>query len=196
MTPFNVLLFDDFETLDAFGPVELVGKMQDTYQLGYFSLEGGTVLSSQKLSVNTLPFSQMDTGGVLLIPGGQGTRQLVLESDFIEQIKMLSTQASYVLTVCTGSALLAKTGLLRGIRATSNKRSFDWVCENGPGVNWVRKARWTNDGKYYTSSGVSAGMDMILGFFCDIHGEQAAQDLSKRIEYIWNSDKDNDPFAK
>ncbi len=152
-------------------------------------------MSSQKVSVNTLPFSQVDTSGVLLIPGGQGTRRLAEDKAFIEQIETLSKQASYVLTVCTGSALLAKTGLLHGMKATSNKRAFDWACSNGQDVQWLKKARWTNDGKYYTSSGVSAGMDMILGFICDIHGEQTALSLSGQIEYIWNRDKENDPFA-
>ncbi len=196
MIPFNVLLFDDFETLDAFGPVEFIGKMPNTYQLGYFSLEGDAVLSSQKVSINTLPFSCMDVNGVLLIPGGMGTRKLAEDHSFIERITLLSKQALYVLTVCTGSALLAKTGLLHGVKATSNKLAFDWVRGNGNNVDWVKKARWVHDGKYYTSSGVSAGMDMIVGFICDVHGEKTARDICNSVEYIWNNDRTNDPFAK
>ena len=195
MISFNVVLFDDFETLDAFGPVEIIGKMPKAYKLNYFSVNGDTVLSSQHISVNTLPFSAIDTSGILLIPGGIGTRRLVDDIEFIHQLKILSQEALYVLTVCTGSALLAKTGLLQGKNATSNKLAFDWVCENGKGVNWVEKARWIRDDKYYTSSGVSAGMDMTLGFICDIHGEKTANDICKYIEYIWNQDKDDDPFA-
>ena len=195
MISFNVILFGNFETLDAFGPVEIIGKMPKAYKLNYSSLNGDTVLSSQNISVNTLPFSEIDTSGILLIPGGMGTRKLVDDIEFINQIKILSQEALYVLTVCTGSALLAKTGLLEDKNATSNKLAFDWVCENGKGVNWIGKARWVRDDKYYTSSGVSAGMDMTLGFICDIHGEKTANDLCKYIEYIWNRDKDNDPFA-
>jgi len=195
MISFNVILFDDFETLDAFGPVEIVGKMPKKYCLKYFSMNGETVLSSQQISVNTLPFSEIDKSGVLLIPGGMGTRKSIDDVDFINQIKILSQEALYVLTVCTGSALLAKTGLLKNKNATSNKLAFDWVCKNGDGVNWIKKARWVNDEKYYTSSGVSAGMDMTLGFISDVHGEKTAQDLCKYIEYIWNKDKDDDPFA-
>ena len=195
MVSFNVILFDDFETLDAFGPVEIVGKMPKEYKLNYFSINGETVLSSQQISVNTLSFSQMDTSGVLLIPGGMGTRKLVDDNVFINHLKILSQDALYVLTVCTGSALLAKTGLLQGKNATSNKLAFDWVCENGTSVNWVKKARWVRDDKYYTSSGVSAGMDMTLGFVCDIHGEKTAHDICRYIEYIWNKDKNNDPFV-
>ena len=195
MIPFNVVLFNDFETLDAFGPVEIIGKMPNTYSLSYYSINGGIIFSSQHTSINTLPFSEMDTSGVLLIPGGMGTRKLVNDITFINKIKSLSEDALYVLTVCTGSALLAKTGLLQNRNATGNKIAFNWICENGSGVNWIKKARWVNDGKFYTSSGVSAGMDMALGFISDIHGVEVANDICKLIEYTWMSDKDNDPFA-
>jgi len=194
MISFNVILFNDFETLDAFGPAEIIGKMPNTYNLKYFSMHGRTVISSQQVSVSTLPFSEID-GGILLIPGGMGTRKLVDDGEFIAQLHTLSQNALYVLTVCTGSALIAKTGLLKNKRATSNKLAFDWVCANDNDVNWIKKARWVNDGKYYTSSGVSAGMDMTLGFISDIHGEKTANDICKYIEYIWHGDKDDDPFV-
>lgn len=195
MISFNVLLFHDFETLDAFGPVEIIGRMPEFYELGYYSLHGGEVISSQQISINTLPFAKIDATGILLIPGGMGTRKLVDDVDFIAQIKSLSEKALYVLTVCTGSALLARTGLLDDKKATSNKMAFDWVTSNRNDVNWKKQARWVNDGKYYTSSGVSAGMDMILGFIFDMHGEKAVRDVCTKIEYVWNSDKGNDPFA-
>ncbi|MCL2703051.1 MAG: DJ-1/PfpI family protein [Defluviitaleaceae bacterium] len=195
MIPFNVILFDDFETLDVYGPVEIIGKIPDKYGLGFYSVNGGVVVNSHQVSVNTLPFSEMDTGGVLLIPGGMGTRKLVDDADFIARLKALSQSAPYVLTVCTGSALLARTGLLRGKNATTNKRGFDWVSGVESGVHWARKARWVIDGKYYTSSGVSAGIDMTLGFISDVHGEKLAEIISGYVEYIWNRDKDSDPFA-
>lgn len=64
---------------------------------------------------------------VLFIPGGTGARSFILQPDFIAQIKTLAQNSHYVLTVCTGSALLAKTGLLDGKLSTSNERSFEWV---------------------------------------------------------------------
>jgi transcriptional regulator GlxA family with amidase domain len=60
----------------------------------------------------------------------------------------------------------------------------------------MKKARWTVDQKYYTSSGVSAGIDMTLGFVADTVSLKAAQTVANGIEYIWNQDKDNDPFCK
>jgi len=195
MVNFNVILFNDFETLDAFGPVEVIGKLPNAYHLRYHSTEGGIVKSSQQVLVDTLPVTEIEPSGILLIPGGMGTRTLVNDEYFIEQLKILSEKAPYVLTVCTGSALLAKTNLLNGMKATSNKMAFEWVMSNGTEVNWIKKARWVKDGKFYTSSGVSAGIDMTLGFICDIHGMKASQAIANGIEYSWNPDRDNDPFA-
>jgi len=196
LTSFNIILFDDFETLDAFGPTEVIGQLPKEYSLKFHSLNGGIIKSTHKVSVNTLPFAEMEPSGVLLIPGGIGTRILVNNENYIEQLKTFSEKAPYVLTVCTGSALLAKTNLLNGMKATSNKMAFEWACSNGAEVKWVKKARWVKDGKFYTSSGVSAGIDMTLGFVGDIHGIKNSQAIARYIEYIWNADMDNDPFAE
>lgn len=195
MTDFNILLFDDFETLDAFGPAEIIGRLTASYTLDYFSSNGGIVTSRQKVQVHTRSLEEMPSGGVLLIPGGMGTRTLVTDEGFIRELTLAANSASYVLTVCTGSALLAKTGLLNNRQATSNKRAFDWVKSVNDAVAWVSHARWVVDGPYYTSSGVSAGMDMTLGFIADLFDPSTAQSTADSIEYIWNSNKDFDPFS-
>ncbi|MDR2007158.1 MAG: DJ-1/PfpI family protein [Acidaminococcales bacterium] len=195
MRDFNIVLFEQFETLDAFGPAEIIGKLPDLYKPDYFSLKGGAVTSSQNLKALTRPIKEINAGGILLLPGGMGTRGLVSDEIFIEAISGLAHTAEYVLTVCTGSALLAKTGLLDGKKATTNKRAFDWVLAQNARVNWQRRARWTVDGRIYTASGISAGMDMTLGFIEQMHGENMVRELAGRIEYIWNADKENDPFA-
>jgi transcriptional regulator GlxA family with amidase domain len=133
---------------------------------------------------------------IFLLPGGYGTRKEVNNNLLVDAIKQISELSTYVLTVCTGSALLARTGLLDNRIATSNKRSFDWVTTNGENVHWIKKARWTVDGKYYTSSGVSAGMDMTLGFLKDMHGEAFAKTVAFQIEYNWQEDKDKDDFCE
>ena len=196
MIPFNVLLFDGFETLDVFGPVEIIGKIPKKYSIDFYSENGGEITSSQNVRINTLPADKIVDGGILLIPGGMGTRNLVNNVSFIETLCVLSSDANLVMTVCTGSALLAKTGLLKGKNATSNKMAFDWVKSIDTDVNWIRKARWVRDGKYYSSSGVSAGMDMTLGYVAETHGMKTAEDIARYIEYTWNKDCDNDPFSQ
>ncbi len=191
----NVVLFDGFETLDAFGPVELLGRLSDQFALGFYSEAGGQVASTQGVKVATLPFSQMTGKYSLLIPGGMGTRTLAGDENFLRKLKEIAAKAEYILCVCTGSALLAQTGLLAGRRATSNKRAFEWVSSLDKSVAWQRRARWVVDGNIYTSSGVSAGMDMALGFAADRCGREVAEESALGAEYIWNSDRENDPFS-
>ncbi len=195
MKKIAVLLFTDFETLDVFGPVEIFGIMKEEYEISFYSLDGGVVKNGHGVAVLSEKLDTIKKGvNVFLIPGGWGTRPEVNNVALIALIKEIAAASNHVLTVCTGTALLARTGLLDGRKATSNKRAFDWVMEQGNAVEWIRKARWVVDGKYYTSSGVSAGMDMVLGFIEDIHGLELALDLANRIEYNWNRDKDEDNF--
>ena len=195
MTDINYILFDNFETLDAFGPVEILGQLPQIYRQRYFSLHGGLVTSRHGIPVLTEAISEIDAGGILFIPGGMGTRKLVIDDAFLKKLLSLAEAASYVLTVCTGSALLAATGFLDGKRATSNKVAFPWASSISEKVNWVYKARWVRDENIYTSSGVSAGMDMVLGFISDLYGEEKAMEIAKYIEYIPNTDMNDDPFA-
>lgn len=196
MIDFNIFLFDDFETLDVFGPVEIIGKLNDVYKMNFFSLKGGVITSKQKTEIITKSYTEIDYSGILFIPGGQGTRKLVNDEDTILLLRKAVKNSLYCITVCTGAALLATTGLINGVRATSNKRSFDWVKSVNLEVHWIDKARWVHDNKYYTSSGVSAGMDMILGFVADRISKEKAKEIAENIEYVWNDDPSNDIFAK
>jgi putative intracellular protease/amidase len=190
-----VLLFDDFETLDVFGPVEIFGRLKEHYRVSFYSAAGGLVKNTHGVSIMTEHLEEIMNGAdIFLIPGGHGTRKEVGNTLLIEKIRGISQLSEYVLTVCTGSALLAKTGLLDGKKATSNKRAFEWVTLQGKNVNWIRKARWTKDGKYYTSAGVSAGMDMTLGFLNDIHGIEFARQTAFAIEYNWKEKMEEDNF--
>ena len=67
--------------------------------------------------------------------------------------------------------------------------------EQGPKVDWQRRARWVADGKYFTSSGVSAGMDMAVALIAHLSGAEKAQQVATRAEYRWNSDPNDDPFS-
>ena len=193
----GILLFEDFETLNVFGPVEILGRLKEHYQVDFYSELGETVNNSHGVSIDTKKLENISDGvDIFLIPGGFGTRKVVNNKNLIDIIKQIAGLSKYVLTVCTGSALLAKTGLLDNRFATSNKRAFDWVITNGEKVKWIRKARWTIDDKFYTSSGVSAGMDMTLGFLSDTHGLEFARKVAFQIEYNWQEDKNEDKFSE
>ncbi|MCJ7465346.1 MAG: DJ-1/PfpI family protein [Maribacter sp.] len=191
-----ILLFEDFETLDVFGPVEILGRLKNDYTIKFYSLSGGDISNSHGVTIFTKKLEEIKTGvDIFLIPGGYGTRKEVENKSLVKTIREISEVCNYVLTVCTGSALLARTGLLDFKNATTNKIAFDWVITNGKNVNWIRKARWVVDEKFYTSSGVSAGMDMTLDFLKDIHGIDVARQVAKQIEYTWTEDSKNDSFC-
>jgi putative intracellular protease/amidase len=190
------ILFDQFETLDVFGPVEILGRLQDHFTIRFVSQNGGVILSSQNAPIITESITGLHPfNDVLLIPGGFGVLSLVKDEKFIDNLKSLANDAAYTMTVCTGSILFSKTGLLNGKQATSNKRLFSWAVKESPKVNWVKKARWMKDGNIYTSSGVSAGMDMTLGFVADLLGYETAKQQSIEIEYDWKEDAAGDPFS-
>jgi putative intracellular protease/amidase len=190
-----ILLFEDFETLDVFGPVEILGRLKDKYQVSFYSESGGLVKNAHGISIVTENIEEIKNGvDIFLIPGGHGTRNEVDNVSLIDKIREICLLSRFVFTVCTGTALLARTGLIDGRKATTNKRAFDWVTTQGENVNWIRKARWTKDEKFYTSAGVSAGMDMTLGFLNDIHGIEFARKTAFEIEYEWKENMDDDIF--
>lgn len=189
------VLFDGFETLDLFGPVEIFGRLKNDFRLNLCSENGGIITSSQNVRIITEPFPVSARDSILFIPGGDGIVKLIKDKEYIKTISRLAKESEYVLTVCTGSILLASTGLLDGKKATSNKRLFMWALNESDSAKWIKKARWVKDGKFYTSSGISAGMDMTLGFISDIIGYDIAKKQSTEIEYIWNEDPSYDIFA-
>ncbi len=198
MKAVNVLLYEGFTTMDALGPAEVLSRVLDDerkcYEIEYFSATGGLVGSSTSAKIWTRKLDEIAKFDVLLVPGGFADRKLTHEGEFIAVLGELARRHEYVIAVCTGSVLLAKTGLLDGMEATSNKLSWQWVTSEAPSVRWVRAARWCVSGKIYTSSGVSAGIDAALGFIADMHGRDEAQRIARAMEYVWNSDKNADLF--
>ncbi|MBF4691945.1 DJ-1/PfpI family protein [Fusibacter ferrireducens] len=201
----EILLFENFETLDVFGPVEILGGLPDLFKLHFVSLQGGLVKSTQGVPVQTEKYHAVKDQDnhqntpqkiIKLIPGGAGTRDLACDSEFIAFIKAFAVDATYILSVCTGAALLAKAEILDGKKATSNKRAFEWVTTQSSDVNWIKKSRWVQDGHIFTSSGISAGIDMTLGFIETLFGREEALKISNRFEYTWHEDSEYDPFAE
>jgi transcriptional regulator GlxA family with amidase domain len=193
----GVVLFHEFELLDVFGPLEMYGMAPESFEICMVAERGGEVASRQgPKSVVEHEFSGGRQYDILLVPGGRGTRKEVGNSTLLEWIRDQSTGAEYVTSVCTGSALLAKAGVLDGIRATTNKRAFAWATSQSDKVKWEKEARWVEDGKFFTSSGVSAGMDMSLAVIGKLLGQETAEQVATWTEYEWHENSRWDPFAK
>jgi transcriptional regulator GlxA family with amidase domain len=200
-----VVLFDGFTVLDVYGPVQAFGatrviKEDGTphrfFQVFTVAERTGPIKSGEGPSTHAdYTFADVPDFDVLVIPGGFGTREAVNDDAFLTKLGAVSRRAPITTTVCTGSALLARTGLMDGRPATSNKISWDWVQKQGPKVLWRRKARWVDDGNLVTSSGVSAGIDMTLALIARLHGRETATAAARNMEYVWHDRADDDPFA-
>lgn len=197
-TVLGMVVFDGFQQLDVFGPLEMFGDLgADKVQIVTIAQRKGLVTSNGGPAIMAdYDFSDAPKLDIVMIPGGAGTRREVNNQPFLDAYRALAQATPHVATICTGSAVLARTGLLDGVKATTNKRAYKWATSQGPKVQWQPQARWVEDGKYFTSSGISAGMDMALGLIARLYGHDAAVEIATRAEYIWNSDPHVDPFAK
>jgi len=193
----GILLFPRFELLDVFGPAEMFGVLRDRVRLIMVAEEAGPVASNQgPRVVADADLDDCPALDMLLVPGGMGTREDVNNRKLLDWLAERGHDTPLIMSVCTGTALLAQAGLLEGRPATTNKRSFQWVTEQGPAVEWVREARWVDDGDRVTSSGVSAGMDMALHVIEREFGAETAEAVAAGTEYEWHRDAAWDPFAK
>lgn len=191
----GAVLFEGFELLDFYGPLEMFGLLEGEARITVVAEKAGQVRSSAG-PCGVAEATMAASGGfdVLLIPGGIGTRREMANPQFLAELKRLAEASRIVATVCTGSFLLARTGLLDGRKATSNKRVFQQVKTYAPKVEWIAKARWVEDGNCFTSSGVSAGMDMALAVIARLCGRETSLQIASRAEYEWHEDSSWDPF--
>ena len=200
-----VALFDGFTVLDVYGPVQAFascripradGTFQRLFEIVSMAEQSGVVQAGEgPASYAEYSFANAPAFDILLIPGGFGTRAAVNNAPFLSQLAAASQRADVTATVCTGSALLARTGLLDDRPATSNKLAWNWVLQQGPRVQWIRHARWVDDGTIITSSGVSAGIDMALSLIARLNGRELALAAARNMEYRWHEDAGDDPFA-
>jgi putative intracellular protease/amidase len=191
----GVVLYPGFEVLDVFGPVEMWSYVPE-FNVIFVAQTAGTVRSANGVSVVAdYSFESAPPLDIMMVPGGIGTRTELQNPRFVEYLRMQHARTEITSSVCTGAVLLAKAGILSGHRATSNKLYFSWAVDEDPSVDWIVKARWVEDGKLFTSSGVSAGTDMALGLVQKLYGLDRARLLARSLEYEWHEDPTVDPFA-
>ncbi len=193
----GIVLYPGFELLDVYGPAEMFGNVGQQMKIIMVAEQAGPVASNQgPKTVADYGFDDCPPLDLILVPGGFGTFQQLGNARFHQWLNERASSAEMVTSVCSGSAILAKAGLLDGRRATSNKQFFGLATKQGSKVEWVKEARWVDDGNRVTSSGVSAGMDMALAIIARLYGQETAEGIANGTEYQWHRDADVDPFAK
>ena len=184
---FGVLIFPDCEELDFVGPWEML-TMWSKYADGpsnclIVAQHTQPVVCAKGLSLNPhVSIAECPALDFLLIPGGQGTRVEVNNEALIAFIASQAASCKAVLSVCTGSFLLERAGLLNGKRATTHWGSLDRLRELG--TVEVVEERSVQDGNVWTSAGVSAGIDLMLAFIASFAGDEVAGKVQLYAEYF------------
>jgi transcriptional regulator GlxA family with amidase domain len=213
----GIILFPGFQLLDATGPLDAFNLLSNQHTLQLVILaatlepvstqhwlldEQGSNFGPSIVPMHTFADAPQDID-MLLLPGGMGARGPAGESNTGPVVAFLKSldlsgggSIKHLLTVCTGSEILARTGILDNRRATTNKRAFNDVKAKHPNVNWVAKARWVRDGNIWTSSGISAGMDLAFAWMAEVWGEEVASYVADRSEYERNVDSGEDRYAE
>jgi transcriptional regulator GlxA family with amidase domain len=198
----GAILYPGFEMLDMFGPLEMFSLVpEQQIEIKMIAQNKGPVVAALGSNIHGGPkvvadynFEDAPALDIILVPGGFGTVPELENAALLEFLKKRAPDAQITASVCTGSALLAKAGVLDGHKATTNKQIFALAVMQSDKVDWIEEARWVDDGDVVTSSGVSAGMDMSLAIIERLFGSDAAQTVASAAEYTRHRDAGSDPF--
>lgn len=174
-----IALFPDVTHLDFTGPHQILCRLPGA-RVTAASLAGGEIEADGLVFAHLPKLSDIEACDVLIVPGGLGTTEAMVDRDFIAEIRRLADGARYVCSVCTGSLVLAAAGLLTGRRAACHWAWRDQLALFGAIPDPARVAR---DGRYITGGGVTAGIDFALAIAAELAGDDVAQSLQLAVEY-------------
>jgi transcriptional regulator GlxA family with amidase domain len=183
----GLVVFPDFQLLDAAGPVavfEVASHFAGSgrgYEVALVSTAGGRVPSSSGVAVESRPLRDFAAVDTLLVAGGTGTRDPGLDPGIIQELRRRSDRCRRIASVCTGAFLLARAGLLDGRRATTHWRHAAQLARSHPAVCVVPDHIWVNDGRFWTSAGVSAGIDLALALVTEDLGREVARRSAREV---------------
>jgi transcriptional regulator GlxA family with amidase domain len=184
-----ILLFDEVEVLDFAGPFEVfavANELNDSQAFHTFALalKPGTVRARNGLKITPdFTLENCPPPHIIVIPGGAGTRPLLHMPALHEWLRVKARTAEVVMSVCTGSLLLARAGLLDDLRATTHHLNFAELRSVAPRTEVIETERFIDNGKILTSAGISAGIDCALHVVARLLGEAEAERTARYMEY-------------
>jgi transcriptional regulator GlxA family with amidase domain len=186
-----IYVFDDVEVLDFAGPFEVfsvAGRRQglDPFDVFTVAKEAGPVTARNGLSLNPAwHFGSAPPIDLLVIPGGYGSRAAMADPDVLRWVGERGRASELLLSICTGSLILARAGLLDGLAATTHHGAIEELREAAPRTRVEIDARVVDNGHVITAAGVSSGIDMSLHVVERLLGRDAAEETARYIEYPW-----------
>lgn len=182
----GILLFDEVEEPDFVGPLEVFGvasRLKGGISIITLSKDGKQIRGRYGLRVQPdCNFADCPNLDLLIIPGGRGAREQVRYDEETIAFARAHVERARIASVCTGALVLAEAGILDGKSATTHSSALD-VLRQYPKVRVVEGVRFVRDGSVTTSAGISAGIDLALEMVRELHGEQAAVDVARDMEY-------------
>lgn len=183
----GILLFDKLEELDAIGPWEvftMAAKERGSGRVVTISQSGGMVQCAKGLRIESdHGFADAPPLDILVVPGGQGTRNEVDNPALLDWIATAAAACTWVTSVCTGSLLLVEAGPARGKRVTTHWGFVETLRERGGAAEVIDDMRFVRDGNVVTSAGVSAGIDMALWVVGQMDSPGFARLVQRAMEY-------------
>jgi putative intracellular protease/amidase len=176
-----ILLYDDMTALDVIGPYEVLSRLPGA-EVRFVAEQKGIVRTDMKSLGLSADYSidEIDSADIFLVGGGPGDEAVRQNDRIIDWVRKIHETTTWTTSVCTGSLILAKAGVLDGKKATSHFAALDTLSELGA---TIAGERVVIDGKVVTGAGVSAGIDMALTLVARIAGDEFAQALQLGIEY-------------
>ena len=188
------LIFEQLTALDAIGPYEVLQRLPGA-KVRFVAAERGPVRTEKGMLgiVADFAMGEVTSSEILVVPGGIGTRPLIVHEPTLEWIRAIDATSTWTTSVCTGSLLLGAAGLLQGKRATTHWRVLDMLSQFGA---TPVSERVVEQGKIITAAGVSAGIDMAIRLAALVAGDEIAQAIQLGIEYDPQPPFDSGSFAK
>ncbi len=183
------LIFDDIQALDLFGPQEVFAEanmvgadLSFSYETILVSHDGKPVCTQSGIEISAqCSLEDCPPLHTLIIPGGIGSRPHRISQEVITWVKEQAATAVRVGSVCTGLFILARTGLLNGLRATTHWHNADEAREAFPELTIEEDAIFIREGAIITAAGVTAGIDMALSLIEEDMGAQIAVEVAKEL---------------
>ena len=176
----NFLLFEGLTQLDMTGPYEVLANAPG-FTVDFVAKTLDPVRCDRGLRfVPTQTLASAPPCDLLVVPGGPGTDDAIVDPDWVDFTRRQGSEAQYVFGICTGSLLLGAAGLLRGKRASSHWRARELLSRFGARPS---DERLCIDGTLFTAGGVTSGIDMALKVVAELCGEETAKLIQLQIEY-------------
>ncbi|MCQ6287456.1 MULTISPECIES: DJ-1/PfpI family protein [Bacillus cereus group] len=185
----GIFLFNEVEVLDFAGPFEVfsVTEVNEEKPFTVYTVsENGEMITARNglkvqpdYSIENLP--PVD---ILIIPGGLGAREYEIKNEIvIKWIRQQMKEVKLMTSVCTGALLLAKAGLLEGLKATTHWASIEKFKNEFQNVEVIENVNFVDEGHIITSAGISAGINMAFHIVKNLLGMYVAEDTAKQMEY-------------